>query len=419
MENKINLVKFVFLIALFTLVLTGIASAAEITVGDMTVKVNGQVLDGGTLSVPTGSSFVIETVFTAVTDESDVRVKAWIEGYKSDIYKETERFDVINGTRYVKWLSLTLPGDIDATDDYKLIVRVSSRDKEDQKSYTLTVQRPSYKLEILSMEYVREVEAGDNLAVSVVVKNRGAHDVEDVYVTVAIPELGIQKRVYAGDLVPVDNDDEENAVEKTVVLAVPSNAKSGTYTLEAKVTNEGEEDKVTDTVTVKGTIAESTIEVAASQLTKEVTIGSSQVYRIEIVNPTDEVKVITIGTPASLEAQGVKVTATPSVVKIQPNSAETVEVSVQASDATTVGEYNLPVKISEGTGSDKVTKEVGITANVVKASGQGILGGNKIAVSTVILAIIFVVLLIVLFVSLGKRKEVVTTPGTGEDTTYY
>ena len=421
MENKKQIKKFIFLIAVLTLVLPALISAAELA-NNMTVKVNGQLLDGNSLSVSPTDSLTIETVFIGHDNESDVRVKAWVEGYKEDIYKETDRFDVIQGKRYVKWLSLKLPSDMNGTDEYKLIVRVSSKDKEDQQNYVLTVQKPSYKLEILSMEYVREVKAGNNLAVSVVVKNRGAHEIEDVYITVSVPQLGIEKRVYAGDLVPVDTSEKENAVEKTVVLAIPSDAKAGTYTIEAKATNEGEEGIVTDTLTVKGTVEEAKVEVVTSQLSKEVSVGGAQIYRIEIINPTDEVKVITIGTPAALGAQGIKVTATPSVVKIQPNSAETVEVKVETSNQTTTGQYNLPVKISEGSGTEQViAKEVGITANVVKTP-SGTSTTSKVAVSTVILAIIFVVLLVVLFVSLGRRKEAPAASSTGtgsEEPAYY
>ena len=42
------------------------------------------------------------------TSIDNVRVKAWIEGYRTDIYKETERFAVIAGKKYSKYLSLKM-----------------------------------------------------------------------------------------------------------------------------------------------------------------------------------------------------------------------------------------------------------------------------------------------------------------------
>jgi len=146
------------------------------------------------------------------------------------------------------------------------------------------------------------------------------------------------------------------------------------------------------------------------QLTKEVQVGGKEIYRIEIVNPTSETKVITISTPAALEKAGVKITANPSVVTIPANSAESVEVEVEATNQTTAGSYTVPITV----GTDGETKEIGITANVVKVKAQPSGLSRPLFTLAIVLGILFVVLVAVLFTTMKKPEKL-----GEEETTYY
>jgi hypothetical protein len=214
---------FVFVVAVSIVLASMTAMASEIA-SDVTLKVNGDFIDGKVVGITAGETLDLQVAFKAITDEQDVKVRAWIEGYRDDIEIETTRFDVIANRTYTKSFSIAVPLDLDIKDDYKLILRIAGKNKEDQQSYSLTIQRPSYDVEILSTEFVRTVKDGENVLINVVVKNRGSHKTEDLYLTAKISELGIQKKVYAGDLVAVDCEDDcdkEDAVEKTIVLQIP------------------------------------------------------------------------------------------------------------------------------------------------------------------------------------------------------
>jgi hypothetical protein len=403
---------FVFLFAVL-LVLTSFAVNAAELASDISVKVDNAVIDSKTIGVTAGKSLDVEVTFKAIVDEKDVVVRVWTEeGYKEDIIEKTERFDVYANRTYTKKLTLDLPIDFDVKEDSKLVVRVASKNRADEQSYQLTVQRPSYELEILSAEFVHEVEDGDALQINVVIKNRGSHKIDDTFLKASIPEIGLSKTVYAGDLVPVDCEtcDQEDVVEEAVILQIPDGTKSGTYKLEIEAYNDDSTTALTDTVIVKGIEGKVEVEVLATQLSKEVAIGGKETYRIEIFNPSDEAKTITIATPAALEKQGIKVTATPSVITVPADSSQVVDVQVEASNATAVGAYSVPLSINS---EEETVKEVGITANVVKVKTTPSTARPLLTLA-VVLGIIFVVLLIVLFTTVRKPKEM-----GEEETAYY
>ncbi len=403
---------FVFVMTVFALLLT--ASVKADLASDIVVKVNNDVVDSKITSVTAGETIDLDITFRAIVDEKDVRVKVWIDGYRDEVETETVRFDVINNRTYTRSISLKLPLDLNVSEDYKIIVRVASRNREDQKSFQLTVQRPSYNVEILSADFIREIEAGKDLLIDVVVKNRGGHKVDDNYITARIAELGISKRAYASDLVPVDCEkcDFEDAVEKTVVLSIPKNTKSGTYDIEIVVENRDAEASVKKQLTIKGVEAQAPVEVLARELSKEVVTGGKEVYKIEVLNPSSEAKIITIATPSALEKAGIKVKAEPSVITVPANSVEVVEVSVEADKETSTGNYTVPISI----GSDGTTKQVGVTANVVKvkAGAKPTINTKALLTTAVVLGILLVVLVIVLFVTVKKPEKM-----GEEETAYY
>ena len=403
---------FAFLFAVLLVSASFAVSAAELA-SDISVKVDNTVIDSKTIAVTAGESFDVEVAFKAIVDDKDVVLKVWTEeGYREDIIEKTERFDVVANRTYTKKLTIDLPVDFDVSEDSKLVVRIAGKNRADEQNYQLTVQRPAYELEILSAGFVREVKAVDALQINAVIKNRGGKKVEDTFVKVRIPELGLVKEVYAGDLVAVDCDkcDQEDTVEKTVIISVPQGTKSGTYKLEIEAYNDESSTSISDSVTVKGVDKQVSMEVLTTQLSKEISIGGKEVYRIEIFNPSDEAKTVTIATPAALEAQGVKVTAIPSVITVPADSSQVVEVQVEASDKTNIGTYSVPLTVTSA--EDEITKEVGITANVVKAKAGST--GKSLLTLSVVLGIVFVVLLIVLFITVRKPKEM-----GEEETAYY
>ena len=97
-------------------------------------------------------------------DLEDLKVKAWISGYKDEIEASTNRFDALSGRTYIKKLSLELPSvkDIeDLEEDLTLHVEISDKNDDIETEYDLTVQRESYDYDLLSVEAPSAASAGD------------------------------------------------------------------------------------------------------------------------------------------------------------------------------------------------------------------------------------------------------------------
>jgi hypothetical protein len=107
---------------------------------------------------------------------------------------------------YVKTLTLTIPSDLDdeeLSNDFALNFKIWNSDyKNDEISdIELRVQKVSYDLDIKSVMTSNVIEAGQSVPIDIVLSNIGYNDAEDVYISVSIPELNIEKKAYFGDLV--------------------------------------------------------------------------------------------------------------------------------------------------------------------------------------------------------------------------
>ncbi|MEK6935857.1 MAG: hypothetical protein AABW67_03650, partial [Nanoarchaeota archaeon] len=153
MKNKAILVSFVaFLAIIFALntVLAAFASVDDIIVNDISIKT-------GTAAGEVSRTIPVEVMFTANQDAEDVRVKVYIEGYKSEISETTERFHIVNGSKYIKRFSIELPSSMDMdnlTEDLFLNVRISAKTDSSffADRYPITMQKDLYSLNILSVE---------------------------------------------------------------------------------------------------------------------------------------------------------------------------------------------------------------------------------------------------------------------------
>lgn len=256
MKRNMLLVPF---LAVLTLMIVGFASAA-LTTG-VNVELNGE-------SFPMDSDFVsfsgdvvpVEVVFIAGEDAEDVKVRVSIYDGRDDVTVSSGRFNIVAGKTYKKLLALELPSDVDGQlDEMTLSVEVYDADhatEDYDEDYQLSMQRESYTLDVLSVDFLSQVDAGDIIPVSVVAKNVGFNRMDDNYVVVSIPALGVSTRGYAGDLISnedyIDYDNEEDSVFKTVYLKIPSNSLTGVYEMKIAVYNDETETVVTKLISVDG-----------------------------------------------------------------------------------------------------------------------------------------------------------------------
>tara|TARA_Y100000310_G_scaffold72424_1_gene68457 strand:+ start:5173 stop:6135 length:963 start_codon:yes stop_codon:yes gene_type:complete len=242
MKNKAILVSIVALFAIVLTLSAVIASDVDITIED--VEVNDISVISSTAAGFVSENVPVEVEFTANEDLEDVRVKVYIEGYRDEVSDSTSRFRVVNGSTYLKRFSLDLPSSFDLDDDPEdltILVRISAKGKDSfEEIYNVRMQRESYTLSILSIEADDKVSAGSVLALDVVVKNFGSDRLDDTYVRASIPELGISKRIYFGDIeseTDEDYDQIRDTINKRIYLTIPTNSISGVYNVEVEAYN--------------------------------------------------------------------------------------------------------------------------------------------------------------------------------------
>ena len=337
-----------------------------------TITVDGVELSTATAttSVIAGDTIEVKIEFTSADTVimNDVKIRAELEGEKTDATAVTPLFDVEAGKTYIKRLVLKVPFDLDEEDPSTVMdLRLKVGDSI-WETYLLNVQRPSYDFAVKSVITSNTVNAGQSMPVEVVLKNIGYNDASDVYVTVSIPELNIQKSAYFGDIVTGENEDSDNdnTASGKLYLEVPYTAKTGLYTLVVEVEN----DETTSTVA-----KEITIENGVSDLA--IRSGNDLV----VLNPTNQLKVYTVA------YNGNEVT-----VVVPAVSSKNVAIEVPE------GDYNFDVTVLSGATVLSTVAFSGTSQGTVELT-------NPVFVLTVILSVVFLVLLVVLVVLITKKPQ--------------
>lgn len=391
----------VSLVAIFALVFlfSGIVSAdVSGAVSIESVKVNNvEVLNSGVdLSSFAGQVVPVQVTFTAHDNSSDVRIKGWISG-TSGSTAVSDRFEVLADKTYTRTMNLQMPLKIDPTESMQLVITIESREGIiGGQTIDFTVQRESYIVEILDVNMDNKVVAGDSLALGIVLKNIGMRFAEDTFVKAKIPALGIEQKAYFGDLSPVDqaDPDKEDAVERKMLLKVPSNAKPGIYTVEIEAYNADSSTSLSKKIAIVGA-SEDSMAVSPAK-SKTFAAGGNAEYSLTLVNSGSKVKIYEVSVDAPA---GLIVVADKTIVAIPAGQSDTVNFQVSAAKE---GSYDFVVTVQSG--GDTVSKD-SFTAKVERGSATSSIGANTTVLLAVILAIIFVVLVVVLIVLLTRKPE--------------
>jgi hypothetical protein len=397
MKTKNLMVSFVAVaLALF---LAATVSASDYSVSDVTV--DGVSAMYGSPAIIAGETVTVKVYFTSDVNASDITVEAEIECDKEDVQDETPSFDVEDGQDYKKVLSLEVPFDLkdEVSDDVLLNIKISGdgTDKYDDE-FVLRVQRQSYDVSIKSVGVSSSVDAGETLPVDIVLKNLGYNNLDDVYVKVSIPELGVEKTAYFGDLVSLEcpgdcddccNDNDVDTVYGRLYLAVPYSAKAGTYALDVDVSNDDTSSSKVKQIVINNDLPDSLIVGTYSQT---VAVGEEAEYSVMIVNPTNKLKVYRLVTES---ANGISSGAQDTIVAIPAGSSRTETITAKA---TSEGKYTFNVNVFSG---EELVETVTLTLNA-EGETSGVTT-NSVVILTVALAIVFLVLLVVLIVLVTKK----------------
>jgi len=382
-----------FLFLVVSVSAAGIASNYQANVNGIEVLHSNSSTISNTASVVAGGEFALKLYFTSDVNDTDVTVEAIVEGEKLEFKATTPIFDVEDGHQYSKVLILKIPYELkdQLSNDLTLSIKIDGKNyKTVLSDIVLRVQRPSYNAVVMSATTPSTISAGKQFPIEIVLKNMGYNNLDDVYASVKITELGIsQGPKWFGDLVSLENCnyncDKKDTVVGQLYLKTPYTTKPGVYNLQIVVQNG-------DTKTVRNkkiVISNDFIENILVTSSKEnVAVGEEAVYNLLIVNPTDNVKVYKIVT------DGKVLSASQSLVAVPAGSSATVKITGSANEE---GKYTFNVNVFDG---DTLAKTVSLEMNV-----EGNSSNNTVVILTIVLAIIFLVLLVVLIVLLGKKPE--------------
>ncbi len=395
MNTKIFLVSLIALVSILFLAAT--VSAANITTS-IDVEVDG--IDWSTSpAIVVGDTVSIRVEFKSDVNASDITVKVEIEGDRKDVEAQTKPFDVEDGRTYVKTLRLEVPFDLkdELSGFVSLDVKISGDGYKTTESEELRVQRESFNADIKSVGVPQTINAGDTFPVDIVLKNIGYNDLDDLYVTVRISALGLERSGFFGDLVALEcddgktsvynygvnitrkcNEDDEDTLNRRMFLEVPYDVEAGIYALEVEVENDDTTSSEVVQVVIENAFSAGHFIVSGNNLL--------------IVNPTNQLVVYRL-VPQSTAV--VSVSLSDSIVAVTAGSSRTVTVDATSS---TLGTQTYAVNIfsADGTLVDTVSFSKIFEGRDVTSS---------IVVLTIVLAIIFIVLLVVLIVLLGKKSK--------------
>jgi preprotein translocase subunit SecG len=375
-----------FLVIASVLVLMSFASA---DVNVYSVKVNSlETINSSSVSVLAGNSVPLAISFTANSNESNVYLRAEFQGTNGDVQNEVFVGDVETGQTYIESLNLAVPSNIGyiQSDNLNLVITVWNGNFQNQKTVTLREQRQSYNVGVMSLSTVDTANAGSLLPVNVVLKNIGYNELSDLYVTVSVPALGLQRTAYFGDLTNPTNNNINDTTSGTVYLQLPSNATPGTYTVQAEIRNSYLDTIATSTFNINNEFQSNVIADNSQQTSG---VGQDVTYNLEIVNPTSNINVYQI---VPQTTSGLTISSD-SIVTVPAGLSRTVSLIAKANSA---GNYNMSVSvISNG----QITGNVNLGLN---AEGGA---SNPVVILTIVLAIIFVVLLVVLLVLVTKKPK--------------
>ncbi len=393
MNAKKLLVSFLAVMSMLLFVVTVSAATELVTVNS--VKVDGISMTSGStdISVIAGETIAIEVFFESLEDASDVRIEAQLKGSKIDAEIENFVGDLENGKRYREVLSLRVPYELkdEVSDNLLLNIEIFNGDFKTELDdnfgeITLRVQRPAYNAAVMLIQTKNTINSGEFMAIDVVLKNIGYNDLDDTYVTVGIPALGLEKTSFFGDIIAVEcdddfsnlanfgvdferkcNEDNDDTIRGRIHLEVPFDAETGIYTIEVEAKNDDLNVIQTKQIFIENEVPQTVIKSGNDLI---------------ILNPTNVVKVYTVIADS-------RATVSNSVVVVPAGSSRTVTVETQTSET-------FSVNVLSG---DKII-------GTVEFSGiQNDSTPDSIVVLIVVLAIIFLVLIIVLLVLLTRKPE--------------
>jgi uncharacterized membrane protein len=406
---------FAMLFALLVLC-AGFVSAVNLEITDL--EVNGRtVLDTSSTTITRdyerGDELELYVCVEALADVQDAQIYADISGYDytndeyDKVHDSTDTFDLNANHRDCFDLSLEVPTKIDK-DYFKLRIRAEDRNGATVfETYQLYLKgidrRSSIEIKDFSLD-PSEVIAGRAFTGKIKVHNLWDDTVEDLKVTMSVPELNIKVSEYMEEI-----DPDKSKTFEELLLRVPECAKAGDY--DVVITVEYDEFRETETmgqITVlkSETCGASTGATSTEGRTlvtvpsmQELSQGTSVVYPVVLNNNGLTAQTYTISV-SGVSTWGTSRIDPSSVVVVPAGQSKTVYLYVGANTNAELGDKAFTLTVDSGSEA----RTVPLIAKITKSSTSDMSSlKNALEVGLIVLVVILIIVGLVL--GFNKMKD--------------
>lgn len=419
-----NNIRKIFVILLVFIAAAAFVSAVNLEVASVEIN-NKEIYEASgnhinNYKYERGETLDIDVCVKALSEVQDAQIEADIYGYRySDrendkVSDTTETFDLDVGDNDCFALNLQIPDKIDQ-DYYKLRIRVGDRDGISfEKTFQLHIQGADRSSAVQIKDYSldpEEIVAGRAFTAMVKVKNIGDEDLDDLKITLSVPDLNIKTSEYMDEL-----DADESKTFEELLLRIPECAKKGTYDVEILVEfDEYEETTVTSKINVVagdmcgtsgtgagtgtggGTLEEKTIITVPNS--QEMSQGTSIAYPIMIQNNAATAKTYTLSISGASSWATTKMDPS-SLLVVPAGQSRTAYLYVSANSNAESGDKTMTLTVDSGSES----KQVVLVAKIIKSSSTSTNDWSKFRNGLEIGLVVLVIILIIIGLIIGFNK---------------
>ena len=376
-----------------------IAEDSGLPVSITAVRVDGsRVSDFESVSVDNGESIEIEVSFQGLKDSDNARFRAEIEGYEqATLSDSTDLFKVVKGVSSTKTLTINLPADMDAEEEYVLrIFGTNDLSGLTFKEYSLYVDTQRHRVDIIDLVMSPEtgVEAGQAIIANVRVENRGQKIQDSVKVIIEVPQLNIRASSYVSNL-----DLGESITSEDMYLGVPNDAPAGVYTANVYTQyNDGytQSQATFDFVVLASSDSANDRIIVSADSSGSIVAGEESTIQIVVGNPSSTSKAISI-VPGDMDWAAVDVD--PSFAMVQAGSDRSFNVDITPySDVR--GTQTLKLLVKE---ENTVLKELNIPVVFEEAEDDS--SWSWLNIVLIVLIVLLIIVLLILLIRLVSRNN--------------
>ncbi|MGV8140988.1 MAG: hypothetical protein ACP5NW_00950 [Candidatus Woesearchaeota archaeon] len=414
--------KFFAMFLAFVILCTGMVNAVNLEITDL--EVNGRDISSNSMvarDFNRGEELDVYVCVESLTEVRDAQIYAYITGYDyandepEKVYAVTDTFDLLASHSDCFDLELEVPTKIDK-DYFKLRIRADDRNGESvDQTYQLYLKgierRTAIEIRDFSLD-PQEVIAGRAFTAKVKIKNLWDDTIDDLKVTVSIPELNIKVSEYLEEV-----DPDESKTFEELLLRIPECAKAGTYDVEILVEfDEYRETQATGTIdvlsnkdglcgagtgtstpTTPTTESKTVVSVPNSQ---EASQGTSVVYPIVISNSGLTAQTYTLSVTGASTWATTRID--PSAVLVVPaGQSKTAYLYVGVNNNAELGDKALTLSID----SNGDTKNVPLVAKITKSAGSSDWSAFKRALEIGLVVLVVILIIVGLIIGFSKMKE--------------